>query len=58
MRSSNIQRISVVDDRLFVGVSFFEPPIVWEIAVIDDYRCWSRSLRFVFSAIDRPDFLA
>ena len=61
MRPRDVQRISVVDDRLFVGVSFLEPPIVWDgvIAVIEDYRCWSRFLRrFVFSAIDRPNFLA
>ena len=60
MRSRDVQRISVVDDRLFVGVSFLESPIVWDgvIAVIEDYRCWSRFLRrFVFSAIDRPNSL-
>ena len=61
MRPRDVQRISEVDDRFFVGVSFLEPPIVWDgtIAVIEDYRCWSRFLRrFVFSAIDRPNFLA
>ena len=61
MRSRDVQRISVVDDRLFVGVSFLQSPIVWDgvIAVIEDYRRWSRFLRrFVFSAIDRPNSLA
>ena len=60
MRPRDVQRISVVDDRLFVGVSFLESPVVWDgvIAVVEDYRCWSRFLRrFVFSAIDRPNSL-
>ena len=67
MRSRDVQRVSVVDDRLFVGVSFLEPPSIRDsvIAVVQDQlRCWSRFLRrFVyassfFSATDRPNFLA
>ena len=68
MRSCDIQRISVVDDRFFVGVSFLEPPRILDsvIAVVQDQlRCWSRFLRrflyefsLLFSATDHPDFLA
>ena len=66
MRSCDIQRISVVDDRFFVGVSFLEPPRIWDgvIAVVQNQRrCWSRRLRrfffasSFFSATDRPNFL-
>ena len=56
MGSRYVQGIPVMDDRLFISVSFLEPPVVWDriIAVIEDYWCWRR---VVFSAIDRPTSL-
>ncbi len=62
MRSRDVQRISVVDDRLFVVVSFLEPPIIWDsiIAVVQNQRRCRFLRRFVyafFSATDRPNSL-
>ena len=56
MGSCYIEGIPVMDYGLFISISFFESPVVWDrvIAVIEDYRCWRR---VVFSAIDRPTSL-
>ena len=57
MRAGDVQRISVVDDRLFVSVSFLEPPRIGDgiLAVVQNQRrSVLRDFFLLFSATDRP----